>query len=297
LLSRAQEGELTDPGDAADAILAAGIFPLEYSTPAWLYTKGYLSEEAQAKRARFQELYEQERDEFLRACLRPWLIEHLAHPEDLLGSRFPFRLWFADDMFVNEAYERMWDHNLIWSGAPDEETGRPKRRPHAVQFTHGVVGQRDPRLEMLEGRRQQLRWIWILCEGLRREPVMMRSVDHQTRITRRHIVHGGQTHADALNELAGQLVHPPEAYVAHVRLPGEYHLVKLRPPPEAGGAGGHERLPDPNQPDDIRTRSRALYDVSRQEEEVLPAPSTEPVRRRSPAVTRFPRNDNPTSER
>jgi hypothetical protein len=151
-------------------------------------------------------------------------------------------------------------------------------------------------IEMLAQRRQQLRWIWMMCDGLRRNPAMIRSLNHQPRITKRHIVHGAQTHADALNEIAGQLVHPPKRYVAHVRQPGVYHQVKLRPPLE-GGPGADARVADPIQPDDIRTRSRALYDTSTNEDVVVSPSLVAPEQPQPRRVTRYPRPQDPEEER
>ena len=301
LLSDAQEGKLTAPEDAADAILAAGIFRLAANSAGWLDKNvkpspwGY-----EAERARFTKVFEQRRDEFLQACLRPWIRTHLYHPEDLLGGRYTRDLKDADALFAREAFHRRWDHSLNWNGATDKETGKLGRGPATVlTIGSGGVTLSDPSgdpamLGMLAERRQQLRWIWILCDGLRRDPVMMRSVDHQPRITRRHIVHSGQTHADALNEFAGKLVHPPQRYVAHVRQPQEYHQVKLRRP-LGGEAGDGVRSPNPDQPDDIRARSRELYDTSADQASVLPLlPPKLPQRRR---VTRSPQTRDADADR
>jgi hypothetical protein len=292
LLSDAQEGKLVTPEDGADALLATGIFAFRWNREAWLAIEamGSSFEETEANYARFLKVYKLECDEFLQACVRPWLITHLANPENLLGGDYPFNLKWADSLFAKEAFERGWDQEFSWSGTIDTETWRTRRRPPKLRT---IINIDDPAmLRMLAARRQQLRWIWILCEGLRREPAMMRSLDHQPRITKRHIVHGGQTHADALNEFAGRLVFPSKRYVAQVRQPQEYHEVKLRAPLE-GGAGAGDRLPDPYQPDDIRTRSRALYDTSPCEEIVAPPLSIEPEQPQQRRVTRRPRPQDP----
>jgi len=114
---------------------------------------------------------------------------------------------------------------------------------------------------------------------------MVHSGEQQVRKRTSHIVHPAQTQADALNEFAGRLVFPSERYVTHVRQLGEYHQVKLRPPLE-GDAGDGARRPDPDQPDDIRHRSRRLYETAGRDTAETPAAEPVPVAPRR--VTRRP---------
>jgi hypothetical protein len=131
--------------------------------------------------------------------------------------------------------------------------------------------------EAIHALREQLRLLLVIADGLHRQPVQVATGEHQPRRVVRHVVHAGQTYADALNEFATQLVFPTERYVAHARQLGEYHQVKLRPP--LGGEEDENRSPDPDQPDDIRDRSRALYDTSGHEGAVIPLEQPAPLRR------------------
>jgi hypothetical protein len=96
---------------------------------------------------------------------------------------------------------------------------------------------------------------------------------------------------DARAEFARRLTMTPK-YMAHVRQSQQYHQVKLRPPLEGEDGGGPGT--NPTQADDIRSRSRALYDTSTDEGTVISHPQPEQSQPRR--VTRRPRSQNPESE-
>jgi hypothetical protein len=96
--------------------------------------------------------------------------------------------------------------------------------------------------------------------------------------------HAKQAEQDALNEFAAKLVNPKRKHVAHIKMLSGYYETRLRPPPDKEG-GDVARTPDPYQPDDIRGRSRALYDASAHQVDVYaPVQPQQP-----PYITRRPR--------
>ena len=98
LLSQAQEGKLTEPGDAGDAIIAAGIFaPGGNFSPAWP-----VGEQPSAERMRraLSRVYKIECRRLVQECIRPWLIAQLKHPDDLLRGEDTDDLLFEDRHFA-----------------------------------------------------------------------------------------------------------------------------------------------------------------------------------------------------
>src|SRR4051794_28595513 len=221
-------------------------------------------------------------DEFMRNGIRPWIMKHFEQ-EDVLrkgefyvgavGARFALNVFMGADISLQEQMSTCGLDGIFYSYEPPMSITNPS----------------PPRLDSvsIDFARQRLRWLWILWDGVRRHPVLVPSGEQEPRRTKRHIVHGAQTHADALNEVAGRLVHPPKRYVAHVRHPQEYHQVKLRPPLECGMGDG---APVSTQPDDIRTRSRAQYMIHRDEEPPVQHSSMSPEQRRTPEITRYSQN-------
>ncbi len=142
--------------------------------------------------------------------------------------------------------------------------------------------------ERISGRRQRLRWMFILSMGLRAQPIYTASGEQEPRRVTRHIPRGGQSYADARSEFAGRLVAPSGPHVAHVRLLSGHHETKVRVPIELQGEGGvTTRTPNPNQPDDIRTRSRAMASVQPDDRTIIPM--VRPDHPQPRRVTRRPR--------
>ena len=234
--------------------------------------------------------------------IRTWILSYLEDQDALRAGEQITAFVEADVSLSSESDSSYWDGIWNWANPLQKSpTGElePAERPPFFMLTPPehwkVIHERaKARNEARDILRQRLRWLVILAKGLERSPLWVTNGQQQPRRTKRHIVHGGQTHADALAELAGRLVHPPQRYVAHVRQPQQYHQVKLRPPLEGeDGAGGPGT--NPTQPDDIRTRSRALYDTSAGENTVIPLPQPEqPEPRR---VTRRPRPQDPEEKR
>jgi hypothetical protein len=127
--------------------------------------------------------------------------------------------------------------------------------------------------------RQRLRWLWILWDGIRRNPVLVPSGEQEPRPVTRTIVHPGQTYADAINEFAAKLVTPPARYVAQVKSPQGYSETQLL---EALGAG------DFLQVFSVREWSRAVYSVTQdnRDEPVTSPFSPEPPSPRPPVIRR-----------
>jgi len=241
--------------------------------------------------------------------IRTWLLPYLEDRDALRAGETTEGLKNADRTLLEASWSCYWDGLWKWTSPLhrtsagvlerifkfpfilpplDPTTGLPTRGPRRSDLLcHPRWKRTDEALDIL---RQRLRWLVILADGLQRSPILVPSGEQQPHRTTRHIVHGGQTHADALNELAGKLVHPPQRYVAHVRQPQEYHQAKLRPP--LGGEEDGTRRPNPDQPDDIRTRSRALYDTSGHDAAVIPLEQPLPRRR----ATRRPQEDDVEEE-
>jgi TraM recognition site of TraD and TraG len=144
--------------------------------------------------------------------------------------------------------------------------------------------------EILDKLRQRLRWLWILYDGLAKDPVLIPSGEQQPRMRTRHIVHPAQTQQDALNEFAAKLVNPAEQHVAHVRMPRSYHSVKLVPPLRASA-------PE-SQVHQVRKRSQEEYHASGRCNEQEP-PET-PTQQQAPdsnprRITRRPQAEEPMS--
>jgi hypothetical protein len=148
------------------------------------------------------------------------------------------------------------------------------------------------RWEILDKLRQRLRWIWILYEGLAKDPVLIPSGEQQVRMRPTHINHPAQTQQDALNEFAGKLVHPSEQHVAHVRMPQSYHEVRLGGPKAGIGPPGQVRQ--------VRRRSQEEYhrpDRGNKPEgpDYPHLPPQEDFGPEGPRITRRPRKQRPTN--
>jgi hypothetical protein len=211
---------------------------------------------------------------------RPWLREEVEKVRDITKiepisfSPDPFRL---NPVFFPFVYAR--DTRLIRSTRGQNMDGL-----FTWRFTQDLptldTPPTDDELSVLAAVRGRVRWIVTLCDGLSAGPIIVPSGQMRSRMTTRLVVHPHQAEQDALNEFAAKLVHPRKRYVAHVRMQSDYHETKLWPPVDRG-AGEGVRVPNPIQPDDIRTRSRELYDTSA--EQVTPPPS---VRPQHPPITR-----------
>jgi hypothetical protein len=235
--------------------------------------------------------------------IRSWVMAYLEHRDDFRAGEDVKALREADFQLLHESQQAYWCGLWNWTN-PLTKNSEGVLRPMIClpvfsyfrsetelrrRFKDAVIVQQwKEEREALDILRQRLRWLLILADGLERSPLWVASGQQQPRRTKRHIVHSAQTHADALNEVAGKLVHPPKRYVAHVRKPQKYHQVKLRPPLECGMGDG---APTPTQPDDIRTRSRVRYRTHPQEESPGQPPSVSPEQRRSPDITRHSQND------
>jgi hypothetical protein len=246
-------------------------------------------------------LFQAEKQKWLESCLGPWLVTNLAHRDALRDGAYIDEFRTADGDLKFTAKLHGWAKLTEWVARVNtmfDALGPIVLTPLLYRFKEQYTQSTfyAEAQESIDILRERVRLLLILCEGVERSPLRVLSGEQQPRKTTRHIMHSGQTHADALAELAGRLVYPPQRYVAHVRQPQQYHQVKLRPP-LAGGEGAGPRVPHPNQPDDIRTRSRALYDTSTNEAAVVPPSLVEPEQPQPRRVTRYPRPQDPEEER
>jgi hypothetical protein len=167
--------------------------------------------------------------------------------EDHLRNWFRVHVAYLDALRSGEYIDAFRDADwaLLYPTVP----GRTMMR-----FPHELMLRFDDyraRWEIIDKLRQRLRWLWILYEGLAKDPVLIPSGEQQPRMRTRHIVHPAQPQQDALNEFAGQLVNPPEQYIAHVRMPRSYHRVKLAAPLRSIAPG--------HQVEEVRRRSQEEY--------------------------------------
>ena len=245
-------------------------------------------------------LFEEEKQRWLATGLQPWLAVHLEHKDALRAGECVDAFKKADSRLIHLAITRGWDRLTRWVSLVDQSD---PLHPVAIQSplikTSSWLRQ-HPHVETaswidvskaIDALRQRLQLLVILSEGLERFPVRVATGERDPRRVRRHIMHPGQTHADALAELAGRLVHPPQRYVAHVRQPQQYYQVKLRPPLEGESFSAVVDL--------IRERSRRLY-TRRERLAEDPAPIVDtnrlspPVTRRPPEPPAPPPQDEPT---
>ena len=143
---------------------------------------------------------------------------------------------------------------------------------------------RDASVQAYCERARRTMWcLLILCEGLGRERIETPSGQLTERKTKRYVLHGPQSQADAVNELAGKLVSlDRRSYIAHVKRAGQHHEVKLNPPPKCDI--------DPELIAEVRKRSRLLWEAAHEEDVLeqpaLPQPEKHP---QDGIVSRHPR--------
>jgi hypothetical protein len=216
-----------------------------------------------------REFGQQVRRHFSHDHLRDWLRAHVAHLDALRSGDFIDAFRQADRTLLQYPGFYGADNEPIFFGLSQESL---------LKFEDYRT-----RWEMLGKLRQRLRWLWILYEGLAKNPVRTPSGEQQPRMRTRHIVHPAQPQQDALNEFAAQLVNPPEQYVAHVRMPHSYHKVKLAPPMSATAP--------PFQVDQVRKRSQEEYHASGSFNEQEPAPPQQAPDSDPRRITRRPREE------
>jgi hypothetical protein len=172
---------------------------------------------------------------------------------------------------LTTALPRSWVHLTVdeyAEAAAKQEAEKKKRLDEAVADRH----------EALCVLRDRLRCLFVLCQGLAMEPILVPSGQQERKLTL--IVHAQQTWQDARNEFAAHLVNPPQ-WVAHVKTRSGYHEINLARPIEG--------KPNRQQLEEVRSRSRCHWATSIGEEwsrasDQAPPPDDEPptIGRRSP---------------
>jgi len=220
-----------------------------------------------------ERFYEQATQRLFEEGFRPWIkavLEIMAKTSEWIDADYGP----ADNALIAYAHSQKWENIFgCWYGLATDSPQYDSASDCAEQ-------------EVLNAIEQRLQWIVPLCDGLSAHPITEPSGIIRPRMTTRIVVHPSQPQQDALNEFAAQLVNPQKKHVAHIRMLSGYHETKLRPPPDDGEGGGRP-VTNPHQPDDIRTRSRALYKTEQEQQasETTKAPEAREIRR----VTRRPR--------
>jgi hypothetical protein len=231
------------------------------------------------------------RDQFYAACreyrlgpLRKWLLVYVQDRRALCNSVYTEAFRQADQALQKAAMAGSWWKLFKWRGGLDERGWRYASLSGTANswYTHYV--ETTAAISLL---RDRLRWLLVLCDGVSRDPILVTSGEQEPRRRPHHIVHSRQNQQDALDEFAGKLVHPPERYVAHVRMPLTYHRVKLAVP---------LAMTDPAiQVDEVRRRSQEGYHTPGLRGDPEPPPRQQAPGAERRRITRRPRVDGPES--
>jgi hypothetical protein len=249
----------------------------------------------QARNSKVTEVFHKEAQYWLETCLQPWLAVYCQHMDALRSGKYLKVFNNVDNELWQQAQIRGWEELTTWKVSINTKdpnnpsvilldlglnlyanglrnliniVSESQQKASANEDTKYIVNTQKT-WKAIEKLRERMRLLLIIADGLQRQPVLVTTGEQKPRPTRRHIVHSGQTYADALNEFAAKLVTPPAKYVAQVKSPKGYFETQLRDALQGDG--------DWTQLLDVRERSQALYSVTTEEPDDAQAPAPQPA--------------------
>jgi hypothetical protein len=264
---------------------SSGLYSLcNKKSPYW----GNLAERAHC--TRWSDLDDQIEIANVRSALGSWLEAHLDQEEAFREGLKPtlvggisdkFRLHYDPQDPADKL--RIADDNLLTFILE-----HAKIKHGTAEWTQEMANPKSRRRDLIGVFRERIRCLVVICNGLKKEPILVDSGQQKDHYKEVVINHPEQNQQDAQNEFASRLVNPDEDedWIAHVKLPIGYHAVKLAPP-----ITGEENR---RQVVDVRTRSQERAKPRLQPSEQV---RSEKPTRASPADTAPPQLPPPSARR